>query len=53
MEAPFEGRLVTDREVTFGHEEIIVSKTDLQGRITYANDVFCRVAGPHNRFRKR
>lgn len=57
MEAPFEGRLVTDREVTFGHEEIIVSKTDLQGRITYANDVFCPVAGyteeellgkPHN-----
>lgn len=29
---------------TFGHEEIIVSKTDLRGRITYANDVFLRVS---------
>lgn len=42
---------------TFGAEEIIVSKTDRQGRITYANDVFVRVSGyteddllgrPHN-----
>ncbi|WP_168583588.1 PAS domain-containing protein [Gephyromycinifex aptenodytis] len=42
---------------TFGVEEIIVSKTDTAGRITYANDVFLRVAGytweeligaPHN-----
>jgi PAS domain S-box-containing protein len=35
----------TGVERTFGEEEIIVSKTDLFGRITYANDVFCRVAG--------
>jgi PAS domain S-box-containing protein len=35
----------TRREITFGPEEIIVSKTDLSGRITYANDVFLRVAG--------
>ncbi len=34
-----------DREVFFGEEEIIVSKTDLRGVITYANDVFLRVAG--------
>lgn len=33
------------RERTFGDDEIIVSKTDLQGRITYANDVFIRVSG--------
>ncbi|MEQ1630925.1 MAG: PAS domain-containing protein [Planctomycetota bacterium] len=33
------------REITFGDEEIIVSKTDLKGRITYANDVFLKVAG--------
>ena len=26
-------------------DEIIVSKTDLKGRITYANDVFQRVSG--------
>lgn len=29
----------------FGEDEIIVSKTDTRGRITYANDVFLRVAG--------
>lgn len=33
------------REVTFDEDEIIVSKTDLKGRITYCNDVFIRVAG--------
>lgn len=32
-----------DRARHFGAEDIIVSKTDPQGRITYANDVFCRV----------
>ncbi len=34
----------TGRESPFGEEEIIVTKTDLKGRITYANDVFLRVA---------
>jgi PAS domain S-box-containing protein len=29
---------------TFGADEVIVSKTDLQGRITYVNDVFLRIA---------
>ncbi len=33
-----------DEEIKFSTDEIIVSKTDLKGRITYANDVFCRVA---------
>lgn len=28
----------------FGRDEIIVSKTDLKGHLTYANDVFCRLA---------
>ncbi len=32
-------------ERTFRDDEIIVSKTDTTGRITYANDVFLRVAG--------
>lgn len=47
----------TGREVTFGPDELIVSKTDRAGVITYANDVFLRVSGyteaeivgkPHN-----
>ncbi len=37
--------IVTGNEVFFGDDEIIVSKTDLKGRITYANEVFLRVAG--------
>jgi PAS domain S-box-containing protein len=48
---------LTGREVTFGEEEIIVSKTDPRGIITYANTVFQRVSSyteaeligqPHN-----
>jgi PAS domain S-box-containing protein len=35
----------TGRPAPFGDEELIVSKTDLKGRITYANSVFTRVAG--------
>jgi PAS domain S-box-containing protein len=35
----------TGRESPFHEDEIIVSKTDLRGRITYANDVFLRVSG--------
>jgi PAS domain S-box-containing protein len=44
-------------ERTFGEDEIIVSKTDLKGHITYANQIFLRVSGyseqellgrPHN-----
>ena len=47
----------TGREIVFGDDEIIVSKTDLRGIITYTNDVFVRVSGyteaellgqPHN-----
>lgn len=48
---------LTGRERSFQQDEIIVTKTDLKGRITYANQVFLRVAGyaekevlgkPHN-----
>ncbi|QCK84652.1 PAS domain S-box protein [Phreatobacter aquaticus] len=35
----------TGREVFFDPADIIVSKTDLKGRITYANDVFIAIAG--------
>jgi PAS domain S-box-containing protein len=47
----------TGRERLFGADEIIVSKTDAKGVITYANEVFLRVSGyaedevigkPHN-----
>lgn len=50
----------TGVECFFGEDEIIVSKTDARGIITYANDVFQRVAGygeeellgqPHNLIR--
>ncbi len=34
----------TQGERTFDKDEIIVSKTDIGGRITYANDVFLKVA---------
>lgn len=35
----------TGKEALLGENEIILSKTDPRGRITYANDVFLRVAG--------
>lgn len=47
----------TGREIRFGEDEIIVSKTDLKGHITYANSVFVKASGfseaellgkPHN-----
>ncbi|PCC13764.1 chemotaxis protein [Pseudoalteromonas sp. JB197] len=34
-----------NQEVTFGIDEELVSTTDLQGVITYANEKFCEVAG--------
>jgi PAS domain S-box-containing protein len=47
----------TGEERRFGHDEIIVSKTDTRGILTYTNDVFLRVSAytedeligkPHN-----
>jgi len=35
---------LTGVERTFAENEIIVSKTDLKGRLTYVNDVFLRLA---------
>lgn len=34
----------TGKECPYGEEELIVSKTNLKGQITYANDVFLRLA---------
>ncbi|AWZ00119.1 aerotaxis receptor [Rhodobiaceae bacterium] len=36
---------LSGNEVSFGTDEIIVSKTNLKGHITYCNDVFLRVSG--------
>ncbi|MDH3236791.1 MAG: PAS domain-containing protein, partial [Alphaproteobacteria bacterium] len=50
----------TGREVFFDRDDLIVSKTNLKGHITYANDIFCDIAGyteadvigqPHNMIR--
>lgn len=50
----------TGRERTFHDDEIIVSKTDLKGLITYANQIFVQISGyteqellgkPHNLIR--
>jgi PAS domain S-box-containing protein len=35
----------TGRETFFPASELIVSKTDLKGRVTYANRLFCKMAG--------
>ncbi|WP_000098068.1 PAS domain-containing protein [Vibrio sp. RC586] len=33
-----------EKEVTFSRDELIISKTDLQGKITYANRTFMKVS---------
>ncbi len=38
-------RSVKNNEVTFDASQQLVSTTDVRGVITYANDVFCQVAG--------
>ncbi|TIC82782.1 PAS domain-containing protein [Nocardioides sp. GY 10127] len=37
--------LLTGREARLASEELIVSKTDRQGRLTYVNDTFLKVSG--------
>ncbi|TVO69071.1 methyl-accepting chemotaxis protein [Denitromonas ohlonensis] len=36
---------VTDREIEVGDEQMLVSMTDLKGRITYASQDFCDISG--------
>lgn len=40
-----QNQVIKDIEVTFGDNDQLVSTTDLKGVITYANDIFCQVAG--------
>jgi len=35
----------TQREIFFDPDAFIVSKTDLKGRLTYTNRIFCEIAG--------
>ncbi|MCG7393001.1 PAS domain-containing protein [Microvirga sp. ACRRW] len=35
----------TQREIFFDPDSFIVSKTDLKGRLTYTNKIFCDIAG--------
>ena len=37
-------RKITGKERFFADDELIVSKTDLKGRITYANNLFLEIA---------
>ena len=39
------GAHLSDTEKTFSEADIIVSKTDLKGKITYCNEIFCEIAG--------
>ena len=52
--------LVTNREAAFPDDYILVSSTNVKGKITFVNDQFCEVAGysreelmgkPHNMIR--
>jgi PAS domain S-box-containing protein len=46
MGAEVAGTIIpTNVEVFFNGDDIIVSKTDLKGRITYANRTFCNISG--------
>jgi PAS domain S-box-containing protein len=37
--------ILTGKELSFDTQDVIVSKTDLKGIITYANDVFMHISG--------
>ena len=51
---------VTNNEVTYDDDDLLISKTDTKGKITYCNEIFMRIAGykehellgqPHNMVR--
>ncbi|MCP4324804.1 MAG: PAS domain S-box protein [Psychromonas sp.] len=39
--------LLKGKDITWDNQQVIVSKTDLKGRITYANRVFMKITGYH------
>lgn len=45
MEKPMPRQLVTDNEVFFKEDQILVSKTDTKGKITYCNTAFINISG--------
>jgi len=58
----YKGISMSGKELSFGDEEFIVSKTDLKGKITYGNSLFIRMSGyaeqellgaPHNILRHK
>jgi len=36
---------VTQREIEYSESEVFVTRTDLKGAVTFANDAFCHIAG--------
>jgi aerotaxis receptor len=49
MNSPFKNPLITGKDITWPSNKLIVSKTDLSGRISYANRQFMQISGYHER----
>ena len=47
MDAPLNKQIAkeTSKEQLFSAKQILLSTTDLKGRVTYANDDFCQISG--------
>lgn len=47
--APLKSKIPKDIEITFSKEDVIVSRTDVRGIITYCNKIFMSVSGYEER----